>query len=108
MDCFRNEKREFKRNIRSYISEFSLLRTMDEKETRFKEILDYLLTKPMLLIRMQRFYETVLKTIRKNQLTRHHKISGFYLNENEVDNWNIIGNTPFIDYNYYYQLFINL
>jgi len=71
------EKREIKNTIKRMIDEFRGLRGMntDVKEQKYKEILDYLLTKTLFLASYPRFKTSVLYNISYNAERRGYETS---------------------------------
>ncbi len=80
------EVQEIKNIIRRFIDEFRDIHGSDNREYKLKEVLEYLVTKPMFITSYPRFKNAVLSNIRHNSRVR--------------------GNvTPIINYDYYYNIF---
>lgn len=98
----------FKDNVKMMIDQFQFLEGIDVKESKFKEVLDYMVNFPEAVRRHRKFYRIILKTIRENQLRRHHYDTGENLFIEDVEHWELIGASPVINYNQYHYIYKNI
>jgi hypothetical protein len=98
----------FKNNLDMFIEQFFNLHGIDEKELKFSEILEYIIANPDPVRMNHRFRETILDRIRRNHLCRHFRNTGISLLLEEVNNWELLTDSPNINYNRYYYIFQHL